>query len=322
MIGGEHDVVEPPGSAVRDDRPRARGAEPDAGARRGDPSQAEQGYLHCGPNGAGHFVKMVHNGIEYGIMAAYAEGMNILRQRERRQHRAGARRRDDAAARPRVLPLRHRHGRGLRSLATGQRRRLVAARPDRRRPPRVADLDGFHGRVSDSGEGRWTVLASVDEGVPGPRADRRPLRPLQLARRRRLRQQAALGDARPVRRACRRRRSESAGRRRPRRDEDPDDRRRRRLRGRSRRRGGRRRPPAARRTSPRRSSSRSGRRPRPASIDPSSLRRDRRRLAGGDRRGRRDGQRGPQPPRLGRQLPAVLGASARRSVRRSGSATT
>ena len=131
-----------------DDRRRGRGRRaprPDlrldrAGRRRaprtpgrtGEPSHAEQGYLHCGPNGAGHFVKMVHNGIEYGLMAAYAEGLNILQQRRRRQAPSRGRRRDRAARAPRVLPVRHRHDRGRRGLAARQRRRLVAARPDRR----------------------------------------------------------------------------------------------------------------------------------------------------------------------------------------------
>ena len=107
MIGGEPDVVQhldpifatlAPGAG---DIPRTPGRETRGGT-------AEQGYLHCGPNGAGHFVKMVHNGIEYGLMAAYAEGIGILRARERRQAAARRRRRDDAAARSRALPVRPR----------------------------------------------------------------------------------------------------------------------------------------------------------------------------------------------------------------------
>ena len=90
----------------------------------------KHGYLHCGPNGAGHFVKMVHNGIEYGIMAAYAEGLGILKRGQRRQARARGRRRDDAAARPRALPVRPRPARHRRGLAARQRDRVVAARPD------------------------------------------------------------------------------------------------------------------------------------------------------------------------------------------------
>ena len=92
---------------------------------------AEQGYLHCGPNGAGHFVKMVHNGIEYGLMAAYAEGMGILQSRQRRQADARRRRRDHAASRSRALPVRLRPRRDHRSVAARQRDRLVAARPHR-----------------------------------------------------------------------------------------------------------------------------------------------------------------------------------------------
>ena len=99
--------------------------------RKGEPTTAEQGYLHCGPNGAGHFVKMVHNGIEYGIMAAYAEGLDVLRARECRQEDACDRRRDDAAAQSRPLQIRHQPAGRRRGLAARQRDRLVAARPDR-----------------------------------------------------------------------------------------------------------------------------------------------------------------------------------------------
>ena len=110
---------------------------------------------------------MVHNGIEYGIMAAYAEGLNVLDHANIGAGRARGRRRDDAAARARALPVRHRHPRGRRGLAAGQRRRLVAARPHRRRArPSRPTLEEFSGRVSDSGEGRWTLLAAIDEGVP------------------------------------------------------------------------------------------------------------------------------------------------------------
>ena len=97
---------------------------------------AEQGYLHCGPNGAGHFVKMVHNGIEYGLMAAYAEGLGILRDANIGKQHARDRRRDDAAARSRALPVRPQPARHRRSVAARQRDRLVAARPDRDRAGR------------------------------------------------------------------------------------------------------------------------------------------------------------------------------------------
>ena len=130
---------------------------------------AEQGYLHCGPNGAGHFVKMVHNGIEYGIMAAYAEGLGILRRGERRQARARGRRRDDAAARSGALPVRHEPAGHRRSMAARQRDRLVAA--GSHAPASLSEdpaLAKFAGRVSDSGEGRWTIKAAIDEAVPAP----------------------------------------------------------------------------------------------------------------------------------------------------------
>ena len=100
MIGGEHETVERLDPIFRTLAPGRRRGRRARRAREGEPSPAEQGYLHCGPAGAGHFVKMVHNGIEYGLMAAYAEGFNILQQGERRQARQRAeRRRDDAAAR-------------------------------------------------------------------------------------------------------------------------------------------------------------------------------------------------------------------------------
>ena len=130
---------------------------------------AEQGYLHCGPNGAGHFVKMVHNGIEYGLMAAYAEGLGILRAANVGKQAHDDRRRDDAAARPRALPVRLQPARHRRGVAARQRDRLVAARPDGDRPAQGSRaLAKFAGRVSDSGEGRWTIKAAIDEAVPAP----------------------------------------------------------------------------------------------------------------------------------------------------------
>ena len=130
---------------------------------------------------------------------------------------AGARRRDHAAARPAVLPVRPRHPRGRRGLAARQRGRVVAARPHRARAARGPDLDDFEGRVSDSGEGRWTDRSPPSTRASRPRADRRALRALQLARRGRLRRQAPLGDAqgvrRPRREGERRSRGTSRGRR-------------------------------------------------------------------------------------------------------------
>ncbi|MEX0972977.1 MAG: decarboxylating 6-phosphogluconate dehydrogenase [Solirubrobacterales bacterium] len=134
----------------------------------GDPSPAENGYLHCGPNGAGHFVKMVHNGIEYGIMAAYAEGLNILKNAD-----AGkAQREQDAETAPLEQPEYYQYDLDLPEVAEVWRRGSVigswlldlTAAAMRESP----DLADFEGRVSDSGEGRWTSIAAIDEGVPAP----------------------------------------------------------------------------------------------------------------------------------------------------------
>ncbi len=112
MIGGDDDAVADLAPVFQSLAPGVDAA-PRTPGRVGEPGPAEQGWLHCGPNGAGHFVKMVHNGIEYGMMASLAEGLNVL-------HNAGA---------PRVLPVRHRHDVGGRGVAPGQRHRLLAARP-------------------------------------------------------------------------------------------------------------------------------------------------------------------------------------------------
>jgi 6-phosphogluconate dehydrogenase len=134
----------------------------------GHPDTAEAGYLHCGPSGAGHFVKMVHNGIEYGLMAAYAEGMNVLRHAN-----AGAERRGtDAETAPLSDARFYRYELDVSRIAEVWRRGSVVASwlldltaGELAGDP---DLTGFEGRVSDSGEGRWTVQAAVDEGVPVP----------------------------------------------------------------------------------------------------------------------------------------------------------
>ncbi|HEY5196384.1 MAG TPA: decarboxylating 6-phosphogluconate dehydrogenase [Solirubrobacteraceae bacterium] len=165
MIGGETEVVghlEPLFATIA---PGVEAAERTPG-RTGDPSQAEQGYLHCGPNGAGHFVKMVHNGIEYGIMAAYAEGINILSQ----ANVGNTEQEHDAETTPLRDPEYYRFDIDTAEVSEVWRRGSVvaswlldltaAALHD------SPELDGFHGRVSDSGEGRWTVVAAVDEGVP------------------------------------------------------------------------------------------------------------------------------------------------------------
>jgi 6-phosphogluconate dehydrogenase len=127
---------------------------------------AESGYLHCGPSGAGHFVKMIHNGIEYGIMAAYAEGLNVIRHAN-----AGAQDREaDAETAPLRDPESYRYDIDVADVAEVWRRGSVVASwlLDLTASALVKDpgLDGFSGRVSDSGEGRWTIQAAVDEGVP------------------------------------------------------------------------------------------------------------------------------------------------------------
>jgi 6-phosphogluconate dehydrogenase len=167
MIGGEDAVVKrldpifqslAPGVAAA---PRTPGAE-------GNPGPAEQGYLHCGPNGAGHFVKMVHNGIEYGLMAAYAEGLNVIKNANIGLHQQEI----DAETTPLSNPDYYKYEIDVAKVAEVWRRGSVVASwlldltaSALRKSP---DLANFHGRVSDSGEGRWTLTAAIDEGVPAP----------------------------------------------------------------------------------------------------------------------------------------------------------
>ncbi|MEO7143787.1 MAG: phosphogluconate dehydrogenase (NAD(+)-dependent, decarboxylating) [Bryobacteraceae bacterium] len=168
MIGGDDDAVQrldpifktlAPG---RGDIPRTPGREKVRGT-------AEDGYLHCGPSGAGHFVKMVHNGIEYGIMAAYAEGLNILRHANAGKQHSGT---GDAETAPLRNPENYQSDLNLPDIAEVWRRGSVIAswlldltaiallgQPD---------LAKFSGRVSDSGEGRWTIAAAIEEGTPVP----------------------------------------------------------------------------------------------------------------------------------------------------------
>jgi 6-phosphogluconate dehydrogenase len=167
MIGGDDAAVQrldpifeslAPGV---DEAPRTPG-------REGKPAQAEKGYLHCGPSGAGHFVKMVHNGIEYGVMAAYAEGLNILRHANvgKDTHEV------DAETTPLRDPALYQYDLDLPEIAEMWRRGSVigswlldlTASALRKSP----DLEDFGGRVSDSGEGRWTAIAAIDEAVPTP----------------------------------------------------------------------------------------------------------------------------------------------------------
>ena len=136
--------------------------------RTGDPATAERGWLHCGPSGAGHFVKMVHNGIEYGLMAAYAEGLNILAEADI----GSAHRPKDAETAPLTHPQYYQYDFDLAAITELWRRGSVVSSwlLDLTAAAFAADpqLSGFEGRVSDSGEGRWTVHAAIDEGVPAP----------------------------------------------------------------------------------------------------------------------------------------------------------
>ena len=167
MIGGEVDTVRRLDPVFRSLAPGIDAA-PRTAERTHSAGTAERGYLHCGPHGAGHFVKMVHNGIEYGLMAAYAEGLNILRG-------AGAGLREnvvDAETTPLRHPEYYRYDFKLADIAEVWRRGSVIASwlLDLMAAALVQDpgLSKFTGRVSDSGEGRWTVDAAVDEGVPAP----------------------------------------------------------------------------------------------------------------------------------------------------------
>jgi 6-phosphogluconate dehydrogenase len=165
MIGGEVPIVQHLDPIFRAIAPGA-GSAPRTPGREGEPDSAEQGYLHCGPNGAGHFVKMVHNGIEYGIMAAYAEGFNILIK----ANAGTAARSDDAETAPLRDPRYYQYEIDVAQVAEVWRRGSVVASwlldLTASALHKSPALSGFAGRVSDSGEGRWTVLAAVDEGVP------------------------------------------------------------------------------------------------------------------------------------------------------------
>jgi 6-phosphogluconate dehydrogenase len=167
MIGGPDGAVERLDPIFSSLAPGLGEAERTPG-RSGDPSPSEQGYLHCGPNGAGHFVKMVHNGIEYGIMAAYAEGLNVLKN----ANAGKVQREADAETAPLDHPEYYQYDLDLPEVAEVWRRGSVigswlldlTAAALQESP----DLADFTGRVSDSGEGRWTAIAAIDEGVPTP----------------------------------------------------------------------------------------------------------------------------------------------------------
>jgi 6-phosphogluconate dehydrogenase len=167
MIGGDDEAVGrlvpvfealAPGVAAADRTP----------GRTGDPAPEEQGWLHCGPSGAGHFVKMVHNGIEYGLMQAYAEGLNVLKHANIGLHEQEA----DAETTPLRDPDHYKYELGIAAITEVWRRGSVisswlldlTAQALNGSP----NLDEYAGHVSDSGEGRWTVQAAVEEGVPAP----------------------------------------------------------------------------------------------------------------------------------------------------------
>jgi 6-phosphogluconate dehydrogenase len=166
MIGGEGEPVahlEPVFAAIApgtDAAPRTDG-------RTGDPAPAEKGYLHCGPNGAGHFVKMVHNGIEYGIMAAYAEGLAILEKANIGKSAATS---YDAENTPLAEPEFYQYDLDVAEISEVWRRGSVVASwlldLTAHALHQDPQLSTFQGRVSDSGEGRWTVKAAIDEAVP------------------------------------------------------------------------------------------------------------------------------------------------------------
>jgi 6-phosphogluconate dehydrogenase len=168
MIGGEADVIQRLDPIFSSLAPGI-GAAPRTAGREKIDGTAEQGYLHCGPNGAGHFVKMVHNGIEYGVMAAYAEGLSVLRG-------AGVGKRTNIKADAETTPLRnpeyYQYEMNLRDIAEVWRRGSVIASwlLDLTASALLQDpnLANFAGRVSDSGEGRWTIKAAIDEAVPAP----------------------------------------------------------------------------------------------------------------------------------------------------------
>jgi 6-phosphogluconate dehydrogenase len=167
MIGGEQEIVDRLSPIFASIAPGVDAA-PRTPGRTGAPSQAEHGYLHCGPNGAGHFVKMVHNGIEYGIMAAYAEGLNVIANAD-----IGKRQQDlDAETAPLERPELYEYEIDAAEVAEVWRRGSVVgswlldltATALHESPT----LEEFAGRVSDSGEGRWTSIAAIEEGIPTP----------------------------------------------------------------------------------------------------------------------------------------------------------
>ncbi len=165
MIGGEQETVQHLDPIFKTIAPGVDAA-PRTAENGAQPTPEENGYLHCGPNGAGHFVKMVHNGVEYGLMAAYAEGLNVLR----RANAGKVAEESDAETAPMREPEYYQFDLDIPKVAEVWRRGSVVASwlldLTAAALAESPELEQFHGRVSDSGEGRWTVLAAVDEGVP------------------------------------------------------------------------------------------------------------------------------------------------------------
>jgi 6-phosphogluconate dehydrogenase len=167
MVGGDDDAVERLVPVLETLAPGADAAVRTPG-REGDPSPEEQGWLHCGPSGAGHFVKMVHNGIEYGLMQAYAEGFNVLKHANIGLHAQET----DAETTPLRDPDHYKYELDVAAISELWRRGSVIASwlldLTAEALHESPGLDEYAGRVSDSGEGRWTVQAAVEEGVPAP----------------------------------------------------------------------------------------------------------------------------------------------------------
>jgi 6-phosphogluconate dehydrogenase len=167
MVGGDEEAVERLQPVLEALAPGVDAVERTPG-RDGDPAPEEQGWLYCGPSGAGHFVKMVHNGIEYGIMQAYAEGLNVLKHANVGLHQQEA----DAETAPLRDPSHYHYELDLPAITEVWRRGSVVASwlldLTAQALHGSPNLDDYAGRVSDSGEGRWTVQAAVEEGVPAP----------------------------------------------------------------------------------------------------------------------------------------------------------
>ena len=167
MVGGDDEAVARLTPVLEALAPGVEAAERTPG-REGDPAPEEQGWLHCGPSGAGHFVKMVHNGIEYGLMQAYAEGLNVLKHANVGLHEQAS----DAETTPLRNPDNYHYEIDLAAVTELWRRGSVIASwlldLTAQALHESPMLDAYAGRVSDSGEGRWTVLAAVEEGVPVP----------------------------------------------------------------------------------------------------------------------------------------------------------